>query len=46
MGHLQYAEIIEQSKQGTDVLYPVRDMASSTSSAQGKSWNHADPCAT
>lgn len=24
MGHLQYAEIIEQSKQGTDVLYPVR----------------------
>jgi hypothetical protein len=46
MGHLQYAEIIEQSKQGTDVLYPVRAMASSVSLAQVKSWNHADLCAT
>ncbi|POY76687.1 hypothetical protein BMF94_0279 [Rhodotorula taiwanensis] len=26
MGHLQYAEIIEQSKQGTDVLYPPMDL--------------------
>ncbi|TKA52990.1 hypothetical protein B0A53_04293 [Rhodotorula sp. CCFEE 5036] len=26
MGHLQYAEIIEQSKQGTDVLYPPMEL--------------------
>ncbi|BGP53945.1 hypothetical protein JCM8202_006139 [Rhodotorula sphaerocarpa] len=26
MGHLQYAEIIEQSKQGTDVLYPEMEL--------------------
>lgn len=46
MGHLQYAEIIEQSKQGTDVLYPVRAQALCARLAQVKDLHHADPCAT
>lgn len=34
MGHLQFAEVMEMSKQGTDVLYPVSRRRISHTSAK------------